>query len=486
MNIPKCILLLFFLFIKLTHPAVKNIALIGLGPHAKRIYYPFLEKISNKKNINIKLIATLDDQEETAKEYLKYKKLQPENIIFLDKKENISPKKIDQRISSFFSKNEISHAIISTEPKAHKAYLAECIRYKIPVLVDKPITAFEQLDLEGVSKIEKDILELLNLIKKNNGSRVLVQCQRRNHKGYLYVFNLIREILTKYNIPINYINIHHSDGMWNMPSEYNSRENHPYKYGYGKLCHSGYHFIDLFYQLIKLNLTIKEKKPDSISIFNQSTFPEDHIKLFNKSNYNYFFKDYKFSFKKNKNYGELDHYSQFQLLKNNKIMTSAQISLLQSSFSQRAWTYLPPDTYKGNGRIRHEAITINIGPLYNIQIHSYQSTEINSRIYQNDSYGGKEHFDIYIYKNSNLLGGSPFEHIKLKDITNQDEILLGHNEESRYQVIEDLLENQISNSELDSHITPTILLATLYKNQIKQKNSKIPYSKHSLKDIFYE
>lgn len=89
----RCIFLLFFLFIKLTHLSVKNIALIGLGPHAKRIYYPFLEKISNKKNINIKFIARLDDQKQNAKEYLKYKKLQRENIIFLDKKENISRNK---------------------------------------------------------------------------------------------------------------------------------------------------------------------------------------------------------------------------------------------------------------------------------------------------------------------------------------------------------------------------------------------------------
>jgi hypothetical protein len=35
-----------------------------------------------------------------------------------------------------------------------------------------------------------------------------------------------------------------------MPSEYTSREGHPYRYGYGKLVHSGYHFVDLFAWLV--------------------------------------------------------------------------------------------------------------------------------------------------------------------------------------------------------------------------------------------
>ena len=37
-----------------------------------------------------------------------------------------------------------------------------------------------------------------------------------------------------------------------MPHDYDI-ENHPYKYGYGKLFHSGYHFIDLLAEFVKLN-----------------------------------------------------------------------------------------------------------------------------------------------------------------------------------------------------------------------------------------
>ena len=38
-----------------------------------------------------------------------------------------------------------------------------------------------------------------------------------------------------------------------MPSDFINRENHPYKYGDGKLFHSGFHFVDMLAMLISLN-----------------------------------------------------------------------------------------------------------------------------------------------------------------------------------------------------------------------------------------
>ncbi len=106
----------------------------------------------------------------------------------------------------------------------------------------------------------------------------------------------------------------------------------------------------------------------------------------------------------------MDNYSQFQLLKDDKVITTAQMSLMQSGFLQRGWNKLPIDTYKGNGRIRHESVVIHIGPLLCIQIHSYQSSEVHDKnAYANvGSYG---HFDIYIFRNTHLVGGKPFESI---------------------------------------------------------------------------
>lgn len=50
---------------------------------------------------------------------------------------------------------------------------------------------------------------------------------------------------------------------------------------------------------------------------------------------------------------------------------------------------------KGNGRVRHETLSLQMGPLMNIQVHSYQAYEIKERKNQSidhQAHGGLEHF----------------------------------------------------------------------------------------------
>ena len=50
------------------------------------------------------------------------------------------------------------------------------------------------------------------------------------------------------------------------------RDNHPYKYGYGKLLHSGYHFVDLISIFLRANknagLNFEFPGIESIGLFN--------------------------------------------------------------------------------------------------------------------------------------------------------------------------------------------------------------------------
>lgn len=369
---------------------MEHIALIGLGPHAKRIYYPYIQDLVTKdKKFSFELLIDLESNREDIENFLNLQSIKPKNVLFLDAKSQISPNRIDRRARVALKKHKISKAIISTEPKAHKIYLKECVSLGIPVVVDKPITACKGIipkwrlkkapQYSKANVIYKDVIEIQKLIEKSPGSRVLVQCQRRNHKGYEIVRNIANEIVSTYNIPITYINIHHSDGMWNMPDEFLSRENHPYKYGYGKLMHSGYHFVDLLVSLIDINTQLKEKYPDKIEIFTQAVRPHEQNQTIAINDYaNMFGNEAANNFKTTVSHkelsgcGEVDSFSQIRLSKNNRALTTVQLSLMQTGFSQRAWTELPKDTYKSNGRVRHESVNIHIGPLCNIQVHSYQ------------------------------------------------------------------------------------------------------------------
>lgn len=486
---------------------MKRVALIGLGPHARRIYYPYLERRTELGDTELALLVDLELNREAIEEYLSEKDLKPQRILFLDTVGQLEPKEVDDQVTKLFKKLKITHAIISTEPKAHKAYLELCIKNKIPVIVDKPIVTTSNLmsnpqydnkesSYEAAIQIKDEVDELYRLIQRNPGSRVIVQCQRRQHEGYELVREKLNEIVSAYNIPISYINIHHSDGMWNMPNELYDRENHPYKYGYGKIMHSGYHFIDLLYGFLNINMQLKDKLPDTINIFNQMLRPIDHYSIVNSKDYENLLGKGQYSLPSNKregdymSYGELDSYGQLQLRKEGKVLTTVQISLMQSGFSQRAWSTLPKDTYKSNGRVRHESVNIHIGPLFNIQVHSYQAVQNNEKHADSKTIGGKDHFDIYIFRNTNLIGGQPFELIEFghdeAEEYKKDAYYLGHNEKSRYQAVDELLDDLPSDSELEKHLTTNALVSAFYENEARQQFDDVPYKEYKIQEIFYE
>ena len=472
-----------------------RIALVGLGPHAQRIYYPFLESLTKKDpDVTLELIVDLDINRKTIESFLNKQQLQPQRILYLDSSRQISPDVIDPVAAKALREHKINKVILSTEPKSHKIYLKECISLDIDVLTDKPVTA--PVDLvsseRAAGEIYEDVQELVKRLESKS-SRVLVQCQRRNHNGYRQVFELVESLVSEYGIPITYMSIHHSDGMWNMPDEYVYRENHPYKYGYGKLMHSGYHFVDLITGLLKISSRAKDKTPDTVALFSQYSRVKDQYSVINGENYKQFFgvaTAERFAHAmlnpETDTYGEVDSYSQIQLSHAGTILTTVQLSLIQSGFSQRAWAELPQDAYKANGRIRHEYVNIHIGPLASIQIHSYQSKQIHDQPLASYDVGENNHFDIYIFRNSNLIGGKAFEKIQFgsEDFQQHDsKAYLGHNEFARYETLNELLYDKPSLSELKTHLATNKLLSEIYKNHARQTAGAIPYSTFDAKDI---
>jgi len=164
--------------------------------------------------------------------------------------------------------------------------------------------------------------------------------------------------------------------------------------------------------------------------------------------------------------------------KDTKICT-ASCNLMQNSFSRRAWSYLPEDTYKGNGRVRHERFNVQVSQLLNIQIHSYQSYEVKKKDVETQGVGNEDHFDIYLFRNSELVGGAPLEKITLgecmKRRNSDKEGYIGHNEEAREKCFIDFMEVRDSIAELKHHDFTNKLLSTVYECLVKESKGKIPY-----------
>ena len=282
-------------------------------------------------------------------------------------------------------------------------YLEFALKNNINVLTDKPITVTKDMtSLKSIEKVRKQYYEILELANHSKGT-CKVMCQRQYHRGYEKIKEVLANVVNKYKMPITNIDIFHSDGAWEMPHDL-GKENHPYKYGYGKLFHSGYHFIDLLSDFIKINDVLTEnKKIVSADVYSKVYTPNDEINSITIDDYKNIFKkqtipDYYYNNEHPKfdKFGEKDYHGLLTFYNNSGFtITTASLNLLHNGVSRRAWIETR-DFYKQNGRIRHERVNIEIGHLMNIQVHSYQSKEISERTSNEENVGGLEHFDIYI------------------------------------------------------------------------------------------
>ena len=453
----------------------KNIVLVGLGPHAKRIYINLMKKYQ----VLPQLIVDLESNREKILQYLDNENIKCDTYFVSDKEANNLElsKNVKKDLEKKIKEYKLKYAIISTEPKAHFSYSKFFIEKSLNILLDKPITSptFVFKNIENSRRVYEEYSILKEKYLKKTNINFVIQCQRRFHPGYNYVKELIDKTISKYNVPITYIDVYHSDGMWNMPNEFFTRQNHPYKYGYGKLFHSGYHFVDLITWILESNNQISNKKANNISI-NTSVFrPKDFFETLDNSFYEKVFKTSQYKEILNnkedvKDFGELDFHAMIDFKKDDDIITHCNLNLLQSGFSKRAWTELPNDTYKSNGRVRHERIDIQIGPIMNIQIHSYQSSEINEKNdIANYEVGSSDHFDIYIFRNNNLIGEKAFEKISIKDLIDKNDFL-GNNEKAREKCFLEYLNDIKGQSDLLKHETSIYLLTKLCESVANKTN----------------
>ncbi len=463
---------------------MKNYILVGLGPHAQRIYYPFLEKHARHYDIRLKLLIELEFQSKTVADFLVQRNLQPEKILYIQDNERgklgtALDQEVETELNATIAREHIDGIIISTEPKAHKIYAEWALKNNVNVIMDKPITAplHPSTNSTSANQIYEDYKYLLNL-QKQSKAKFYIVCQRRNHEGYTLIKKYLNNFVREFNIPISYIDIYHGDGSWSLPHEFN-KENHPYKYGYGKLMHSGYHFVDLFAWIAQTNFNLQKAYPNKVKIYTAKFTPNDLFyqlsndvcsKFFPHPKIANFYKSY--TPEKYNHFGELDAYILLQLMREGRIITTGTINLQQNSFSRRSWFDLPKDTYKGNGRVRHERANIQVSHFLNIQVHSYQSGESNVNSKNHENVGDENHFDIYIFRNKKIVGGRGFTKFFIgKELLKQNEndsYYLGHNEKAREMTLLNFIEGKSDESEFQYHDFTNQLLANIYASIAKE------------------
>jgi len=475
-----------------------NLLLIGFGPHAKRIYYPFCRQ--KEKLLGFKLAYGVDllNKKEEIEDYLKRKGdcLPMYYVTDNNKKSNILERDVMNSLNKIVDDYSIRGVIISTEPLSHVKYAAWALSKGLHILMDKPISACVGASVSETAalKINKDFKYLKKIYKKSKAKygRVIfnLMAQRRYHPAFIKIRNLIREVFKKTNSPITSIQSFHSDGQWRLPSEIIDINYHSYNDGFGKCSHSGYHSLDIMPWLIE-TAESKSKHINNVDIYSSFLRPNDFISQINLNDYkkifHHFLKRNKYNEKTfrviTKKYGELDAFSQFSFKHNNDIITLGSLNLVHNGFSQRGWLEAKKDLYKGNGRVRHETHFIEQGPFQAISFISYQSEEINpknkTRIYD---VGGEYHLDVHVFRNASLFPEwKRYTKFGTEDlnVSVTKEYSRGHQEDARREAIIEYInlikgKIKISTSDFISHERGTKLLSGVYMSATKKFIGKNP------------
>ncbi|RSK38963.1 Gfo/Idh/MocA family oxidoreductase [Hymenobacter perfusus] len=469
-----------------------RIILVGCGPHARRVYLPALRQL---RHIELSLVIDLESQETAVRNATK--EIPDTELWFIRPFADNIPDDVAQKLSSFVIENGVTGVIIATEPLVHKAYAKWALCNHLSILIDKPITtradaATNVASAEGILDDYTFLLEKYNALQLRKETVFMVNSQRRFHKGFQFVQDKIREVAKATNCPVTFIQAYHCDGQWRLPNEIVTQEYHPYCFGYGKVSHSGYHILDTVYQLYKASET-RDKLADSMEVvssfvqpngfFNQLT-EDDYLKIFGKE----YEKVNQWSDEQLRqlcnDFGEIDASAIITLKKNEAAIANFNINLLHNGFAGRTWVQPGHDLYKGNGRIKHESYHIQQGPFQNIQIHAYQASDKHDEHNGPEDYlGGKNHFDIYVFRNPFVADAvSQPQVYKLSDITvniNQAADSMITMERVKYQVVAEFaayltgrLPKAAVQSQIDDHFVPVQMMSGMYSSHIRRQNNQ--------------
>ena len=470
-----------------------NLLLIGCGPHAKRVYIPILKETEGMLGTQLKAIVELKEKKEDVCQYVN-KVFNDVEYVYIDKFEkkytHTLPIELENRLNIIVKKHNINGVIIATDPLNHIQYALWALKQNLNILMDKPLSTYDNIS-NSIEQSKQLIKDYELIMKQYNKDKVFIlNAQRRFLPQFEIVQNLVNEISEKYGMPITSMQSTHSDGQWRLPNEILTLKYHPLL-GWGKVSHSGYHFIDMASKIVKDSFKMADKKFDEISVFSKFIRPSGLLMMQNQNDLNKIFGEKYFEIDKREdnellnlyksnNEAELDATALINLSYNSIPLTNITLNLIHNGFSRRSW--LEPNTkdlYKGNGRVRHEYHNIEQGCLQNIQIHSYQSKDKHDINTESDfEIGGNNHYDIYIFRNTGIIGGKTFEKIDGKETAEKYSLDKSKvmNELARHEAVKQFLEVIIGRKKVDEvkgnitdHNMSVQIMSMIYESGISNR-----------------
>ena len=256
-----------------------HLVVVGFDDIVTNRYLPCFEEAINMSRIDSYSIVELENKKDEINRRLQSVQLKPKNIFYLSNPKSkgawADPRDFVPIFNILLEQEGKIKVYIATEVKAHESYLKYCIENGIDSLVEKPVITPMKNNRFDPLAIEPRIQSLVKKAEEKP-ARHSVMTLTRYHKIYNdEVLEPLKKMMLELAAPLTSFHISIAGGVWNMHREYEAREDHPYKYGYGMLMHSGYHYVDLLTQFLSLNRLIFPNNTLTLTLSSFVAYPSD-------------------------------------------------------------------------------------------------------------------------------------------------------------------------------------------------------------------
>ena len=405
-----------------------HLIVIGYDEIVSNKYTECFERVYKDGKINGYTLIDLLSEKDSIEARVEKQSFKPERILYLDnvnlsEDEWFSEEYFGKALDDLIAEKKDVKIYIATEVRSHEKYLRYCAKKGVSTLTEKPIFAPLTDGHFDVDKIPQFMNELEEYIEKSDKIYSVMTLSRYHAIYNDIVLRFAKDKAMNLETPVTSVHLRHAGGVWNTHVEYDEREDHPYKYGYGMLMHGGYHYVDLVAQCIYMNKLLYPDDEFELEMSSFVAYPQDqNVRIGKKVSEK--FEDYKENFyidKKDMKYGETDITSTFCVRdkKTGRTMTLGTISLEQTTPSVRTWKDIPLDIYNKNGRTSSVELEVQLSTLHSVKVHCYDvpvkgvkeieridafarvTTRSNASMYRDEEYVTDNTYSGLFHSNSN-------------------------------------------------------------------------------------
>lgn len=403
-----------------------HLIVIGFDEIVANKYLPCIRDAIKSGYIDSYSIVDLESQRTEIDRRIQAASLKPRGVVYLPDSGDRARETPQEIIAAAIQRLRVpgvpTKVYIATEVRAHEAYLRFCVENHIASLVEKPVLAPIVDGRFKPSYITKTMEELIGVADESPAEHSVMTLSRYHQIYNQKVVASLRDRMERWEAPLTSFHLRAAGGVWNLQREFDSRDDHPYRYGYGMMMHGAYHYVDLATQILSLNAELFPERQLRLEVSAFGAFPIDqHQRLPQPIARRFQDADARWSADPDEGcrFGETDVTSTFRLVDaaTGRTVSLGTLSFEQTTPSIRDWAELPDSLYNVNGRTSSVDLEAQLSTLFSTHVHCYDiprgvsadgidafarvTTRANAALLPDEQYVSEESFDGLFHSDSN-------------------------------------------------------------------------------------